>query len=236
MHKRLVAGLSGLVTCLQSNSIGTNFRRLLFKLRRSRAFSFSLLFPLFPLGRLLIGWLQAARWGRGIPPLQGRLKPRSGHLPAPAAPQGAVLGIIYIYIIIHPHNSYIYIYIYRHCILQCITYSQQPHAWMLWSLFFTRRNSWVLKRLKCKDDKGKKQDWDPVLSESVNLMCSIDLLFYDLVFSAFLLVWHKPVVFSLLPRRNPLLSLSPHSPPLVPLFAKTWRGIVLVVSNFHTKH
>ena len=26
MHKRLVAGLSGLVTCLQSNFIGTNFR------------------------------------------------------------------------------------------------------------------------------------------------------------------------------------------------------------------
>ena len=28
MHKRLVAGLSGLVTCLQSNFIGTNFRGL----------------------------------------------------------------------------------------------------------------------------------------------------------------------------------------------------------------
>ena len=38
MHKGLVAGLSGLVTCLQSNFIGTNYRRLLFKLRRSRAF------------------------------------------------------------------------------------------------------------------------------------------------------------------------------------------------------
>ena len=28
MHKQLVAGLSGLVTCLQSNFIGTNFRGL----------------------------------------------------------------------------------------------------------------------------------------------------------------------------------------------------------------
>ena len=75
MHKRLVAGLSGLVTCLQSNSIGTNFCRLLFKLRRARAFPFSLRFHLFPFGRLLIGWLQAARWGRGIPPLQGDRNP-----------------------------------------------------------------------------------------------------------------------------------------------------------------
>ena len=46
--------------------------------------------------------------GAGNPTTSGRPKPRSGRLPAPAAPQGAVLGIIYIYIIIHPHNSYIY--------------------------------------------------------------------------------------------------------------------------------
>ena len=37
-HKQLVAGLSGLVTCLQSNFIGPNFLRLLFKLRRLWAF------------------------------------------------------------------------------------------------------------------------------------------------------------------------------------------------------
>ena len=78
--------LKRLVTCLQSNSIGTNFRGSLFKLRRSRAFPLSLMFLLFPFGRLLIGWLQAARWGRGIPPLQGKPKPRSGLPPAPAAP------------------------------------------------------------------------------------------------------------------------------------------------------
>ena len=60
-HMQLVAGLSGLVTCLQSNFICPNFRRLLFKLRRSRAFQLSLnMFPLFPFGRLLIGWLQVA--------------------------------------------------------------------------------------------------------------------------------------------------------------------------------
>ena len=59
-HKQLVAGLSRLVTCLQSNFIGTNFRRLLFKLRHSRPFPLSLMFPLFPFGHLLIGWLQAA--------------------------------------------------------------------------------------------------------------------------------------------------------------------------------
>ena len=47
-HKQLVAGLSRLVTCLQSNFIGTNFHGLLFKLRRSRAFPLSLMFPLFP--------------------------------------------------------------------------------------------------------------------------------------------------------------------------------------------
>ena len=38
----MVAGLSGLVTCLQRNFIGPNFRRLLFKLRRSWAFQLSL--------------------------------------------------------------------------------------------------------------------------------------------------------------------------------------------------
>ena len=59
-HKQLVAGLSRLVTCLQSNFIGTNFHGLLFKLRHSRAFPLSLMFPLFPFGHLLIGWLQAA--------------------------------------------------------------------------------------------------------------------------------------------------------------------------------
>ena len=37
----MVAGLSGLVTCLQSNFIGPNFRGLFFKLGRLRAFQFS---------------------------------------------------------------------------------------------------------------------------------------------------------------------------------------------------
>ena len=37
----MVAGLSGLVTCLQSNFIGPNFRGLFFKLVRSWAFQLS---------------------------------------------------------------------------------------------------------------------------------------------------------------------------------------------------
>ena len=37
-HKQLVAGLSGLVTCLRGNFIGPNFPRLFSKLRRSQAF------------------------------------------------------------------------------------------------------------------------------------------------------------------------------------------------------
>ena len=103
MHKRLVAGLSGLVTCLQSNSIGTNFRGLLFKLRRSGAFPLSLMFPLFPFGRLLIGWLQAARWGWGILPIQGKPKLRSlpvspGSLTFPpvfVSMEGPIMGLLY---------------------------------------------------------------------------------------------------------------------------------------------
>ena len=47
-------------------------------LGRSRAFPLSLMFPLFPFGRLLIGWLQAAWWGWGILPFQGKPKLRSG--------------------------------------------------------------------------------------------------------------------------------------------------------------
>ena len=40
MHKQLVAGLSGLVTCLQSNFIGTNFRGLFSNLGILGLFSF----------------------------------------------------------------------------------------------------------------------------------------------------------------------------------------------------
>ena len=40
MHKRLVAGLSRLVTCLQSNFIGTNFRGLFSNLGIHGLFSF----------------------------------------------------------------------------------------------------------------------------------------------------------------------------------------------------
>ena len=45
-----------------------------------------------------VDWLApGGPMGAGNPTTSGRSKPRSGRLPAPAAPQGAVLGIIYIY-------------------------------------------------------------------------------------------------------------------------------------------
>ena len=54
---------------------------LLFKLRRPRAFQLSLCF-----GCILIGWLQVTWWGRGIPPFQGKPKPRSGPPASPGSP------------------------------------------------------------------------------------------------------------------------------------------------------
>ena len=103
-----------LVTCLQSNPIGTYFvgymftkqfywynfagfcsnlkqfywykrRGLLFKLRRPRAFQLSC--RLFT-GCILIGWLQVTWWGRGIPPFHGKPKPKSWPpaSPSPGSP------------------------------------------------------------------------------------------------------------------------------------------------------
>ena len=85
-----------LVTCLQSNPIGTNFagfclnlkqfywykrRGLLFKLRRPRAPQLS---RGLSTGRTPISWLQATQWGRGIPPFHGNQNSSPGRLPAPA--------------------------------------------------------------------------------------------------------------------------------------------------------
>ena len=89
-----------LVTCLQSDPIGTNFAGfcsnlkqfywykrcgLLFKFRRPRGFQLSR--GLFT-GCILIGWLQVSPWGRGIPPYQGKLKPKSRPpaSPSPCSP------------------------------------------------------------------------------------------------------------------------------------------------------
>ena len=47
MHKQLVAGLSRLVTCLQSNFIGLNFHGLISNLRIRGIFSFPLIDSLF---------------------------------------------------------------------------------------------------------------------------------------------------------------------------------------------
>ena len=85
-----------LVTCLQSNPIGTNFvgfcsnlkqfywykrRGLLFKLRHPRAFQLSR--GLFT-GCILIGWLQVTRWGGESHHFTGNRNPSPGRLPAPA--------------------------------------------------------------------------------------------------------------------------------------------------------
>ena len=77
-HKQLVVGLSGLVTCLQSNFIGPNFCRPFFKPGHSRAFQLFPIDSLFLTGRILIGWLQVAWWGYGILPFWGKSKLRSG--------------------------------------------------------------------------------------------------------------------------------------------------------------
>ena len=84
MHKRLVAGLSGLVTCLQSKFIGTNFRRLLFKLRRPRAFQLSLCFLL---GAYSLAVSRLPDGGGESHHFRGNRNPGPGHLPTPAAPQ-----------------------------------------------------------------------------------------------------------------------------------------------------
>ena len=95
-YQHITYGLQSDWLCLQSNPIDTNFagfclnlkqfywykrRGLLFKLRRPQAFQLSR--GLFT-GCTLIGWLHVTRWGRGIPPFQGKLKPESRRLPAPA--------------------------------------------------------------------------------------------------------------------------------------------------------
>ena len=98
-YQHITYGLQSdwLLTCLQSNPIGTNFagfcsnlkqfywykqRGLLFKLRRPRAFQLSC--GLFT-GCILIDWIQVTRWGREIPPFHGKLKPKS-RLPASPSP------------------------------------------------------------------------------------------------------------------------------------------------------
>ena len=56
--------------------------RLLFKLRRPRAFQLSC--GLFT-GCIMIGWLQVTRWGRGIPPFHGKPKAKSRPTARPSA-------------------------------------------------------------------------------------------------------------------------------------------------------
>ena len=60
VHKQLVAGLSGLVTCLQSNLIGPNLHGLFQTWAFVGFFSFPLIGSLLFARRMLIGWLQVA--------------------------------------------------------------------------------------------------------------------------------------------------------------------------------
>ena len=86
VHKQLVAGLRGLVTCLQSNLTGPNLRGLFSNLGIRGLFSFPLIGSLFLARRMLIGLLQVTWWGRGIPPFQVKPKPRSGQPASPGSP------------------------------------------------------------------------------------------------------------------------------------------------------
>ena len=82
MHKRLVAGLSGLVTCLQSNFIGTNFRGLLFKLRRPRVFSSPFIFYWAHIDWLAPGYLM----GAGNPTISGETETQVRVPASPGSP------------------------------------------------------------------------------------------------------------------------------------------------------
>ena len=103
-----------LITCLQSNPIGTNFAGYMFKKQsywynfagfcsnlkqfywyKQRGLLFNLMLPrAFQLSRglftgcILISWLQVTRWGRGIPPFHGKPKPKSRPpvSPSPSSP------------------------------------------------------------------------------------------------------------------------------------------------------
>ena len=79
MHKRLVAGLSGLVTCLQSNFIGTNFVGFCSNLGVSGLFSSPFVSYWAHIDWLAPGYLM----GRGIPPFMGN----ETQVPAACQPQ-----------------------------------------------------------------------------------------------------------------------------------------------------
>ena len=81
MHKRLVAALSRLVTCLQSNFIGTNFTGFCPNLGVRGLFSSPFVSYWVHIDWLAPGYLM----GRGIPPFHGKPKPRS-RLPASPSP------------------------------------------------------------------------------------------------------------------------------------------------------
>ena len=77
-HKQLVAGLCGLVTCLQSNFIGQNFHGLFSNLGVRGLFQLS--HDMFPFSYWVhVDWLApGGPMGQGILPFRGKSKLRSG--------------------------------------------------------------------------------------------------------------------------------------------------------------
>ena len=87
MHKRLVAGLSRLVTCLQSNFIGTNFAGFCSNLGVRGLFSSPFVSYWAHIDWLAPGYLM----GAGNPTISRKRKPRSGLPASPGSPTRACL-------------------------------------------------------------------------------------------------------------------------------------------------
>ena len=87
MHERLVAGLSGLVTCLQSNFIGTNFAGFCSNLGVRGLFSAPFVSYWAHIGWLAPGYLM----GAGNPTISRKPKPRSRPPASPGSPTIASL-------------------------------------------------------------------------------------------------------------------------------------------------
>ena len=83
---QLVAGLSGLVTCLQSNSIGTNFRGLCSNLGVGGLFRFASCSLCSLLGACWLAGSRRPDGGGESHHFRGNRNPGPGRLPAPAAP------------------------------------------------------------------------------------------------------------------------------------------------------
>ena len=100
-HKQLVSWLKQISYMFAKQFYWHKLSRAFVQTQAFMGFS---AFPLFPFEHLLIGWLQAARWGQGIPPFQEKTKPRSGPPASPGSPtfppvfvsmEGPIMGLVY---------------------------------------------------------------------------------------------------------------------------------------------